>query len=345
MFVRLITLSLMLTPHVAWTFDPFSIIAAGSATVSTVQTISGATRETAEIAGSLGAISDLASEIGDADPDSGPDKMVQKIQEVERMALEVGYTREEINDIIGNSRDSQARLSTTLNKLTRSIRLSKRLLGLAGVSTKKAAEVSQLEQARGQNDEKKILADIYSHLVNQDLEAKREELKTRKEIVVNVTKLRDFARGIAPGGNLNLFPLQSTVIKKAIEAYRAYSGMLLMLLGVILVGRLIYYQVSLSPPEKYTDLIKDAFVCYFLMIVFPIVYSHMAEYSEAISVQLSHTLKVNTPDTVEPAKLLGRTMPWWLSIDVIRLAAYVIVYGLFNLVLAGLIAFGPVAVL
>jgi hypothetical protein len=329
----------------AFAVDPFTVIAAGGAAVNTVQSIAGASQEAAEIASSLSVLSELIAEIDSDAGEEGDGGIAERLREIERVAFEVGYTQDELADILAEPRDSSRQLSTTLAKITRSVRLTKRLAALAGISTKKAAEVSQIEQSRSQNDEKKILSQIHSQMVRTELNRKLVELKKEKKVTEEVRKLHSFLAGLAPAGNLRLFPASSAIVRKAIEVFESYSRYLLLIVGLIFAGRLLYYEFSFAPAEKYGDLIRDAFVCFFLMIVFPKVYGYMAEYSDALAVKLGQALDVVGAYRPETRLLFGQVVPWWLDPSVIQAGAYLVVYSLFNLVLAILIALGPLFIL
>ncbi len=329
----------------AFAIDPFTILAAGSAATSAVQTVAGASSQGAEVGASLDALSELTSELGLGDDSSqDPQKIARKIQAIEALALDLGYTHDEAQDIVGQDRDSSQNLSLTLGKITRSVRLGKHLLLLAGVSTQKAAEISTLDQGFGQNDEKKILSDIYSYLIRKDLSAKEAELKKNKQVVEEIKLLGKFLKSVAPSGNLNLFPVQRSIVKKAIDVFRSYSNLILGLVAMVFVSRILHYQFTFSPPEKYGDLVIDTLSCFFLMMVFPLLYGYMAEYSEALSLKLSQLFHVTGPKFPESPRLFGHVFPWWLQPAVLKTLIYLLVYSIFNLILAVLIALGPIMI-
>jgi hypothetical protein len=331
----------------AFAFDPFTVLAAGSAAVNAVNTMTGASKDAVEFGASVSALSDLADEVG-VGPDESEDtgRIARKIQAIEAAAVEAGYTKAEVEDIVGDQRDSSARLSTTLHKLTRTIRLGKRLVALAGVSTKKAAEISAVEQARAQNDQKKILSDIQNQLIATELDRKKAEVEKQKKLQEQYRNLRSYVLKIAPHGDLNLFPIDASIIQKAIDAYKAYYGVILALVGLIFFGRVVYCQFQLAPAEKYTDLIRDVFTCYFLMLAFPYVFNYMSECSEALSLKLGSLLHVTGANVPPDTLPVDTTVSWWWwRKEILPLALYAIVHVVFNFAVSVMITLGPIAIL
>ncbi|MEK6705765.1 MAG: hypothetical protein AABZ06_08250, partial [Bdellovibrionota bacterium] len=149
---------------------------------------------------------------------------------------------------------------------------------------------------------------------------------------------------IAPDGNLALFPVDSDIIRKAIDVYHAYYRILLILVGMIFFCRVVYYQFSFAPAEKYADLLRDVFVCSFLMIAFPHVYTYLAECSDTLSQKMSQILHVTGPEIPEMIKFSKSNWPWWLRPEVLPLILYAVAHVVFNLILSILIALGPIVI-
>ena len=118
-------------------------------------------------------------------------------------------------------------------------------------------------------------------LLVQDLETKRQQLSSERAIQQGWGSLRKYLSDLAPAGDFRLFPSQKGMVEKAIAVFQTYSGYLLTLIAVIFAGRIVYYEFSLAPPEKYSELISNTFVCFFLMSAFPTLFRYMAEYSDA----------------------------------------------------------------
>jgi hypothetical protein len=339
-----------LASKVTFAIDPFTVLAAGNAALNLVELAGGAGKKTEGVRDVFSALGELNEELdlGGSDPD--PYRIARKIEAIESMAREAGYTENEINSILSGYKDSQQNLSQGIRLLSRSIRLGKRIAIMTGLSSitgggAAGAQAPAVSTMQGQNQEKKILADIYGQMVTANLDQKKDEIENQKAIQVQYKKLRSYVLSVAPGGNLSQFPVESSLIEKAINVYRAYYWVILSLVGAIFLGRIVFYQFSLAPAEKYADLIRDLFTCYFLMLAFPYVYTMMAECSEALSLKLSQILHVTgsqIPDILPVEK--GKTF-WWFRLEVFPLILYAFTHVVFNLVISCLIAIGPIVIL
>ncbi len=331
--------------HTAHAFDPFTIIAVGSATANAIESIGSVAESAAEVSQTLSLTSDLASEFNEEAGYGDPDPTIEKIHEIERLGYEAGYTQSELDDLLSDSRSSESRLNDTLRKMKRSISLTKRVLALAGVSSKKAAEIANIEQVKSRKEEKEILINIHRELVDQKLSSQKSELQRQKKIQESIKELKAAAAKVAPNGNLRLFPVQSSLIARGIDAFKSYRSLILLLVSLVVMARLIYYQMSLSGTAKYGDLLQDAVVCYFLMLTLPLVFSHLSEISTALSVSMNRVMGGAGPESLPSTAKLDTQGTWWWSVDALRPIAYLPIYGLFNLVLGILIALGPIVIL
>ena len=89
---------ILVSSCVAHAFDPLTVAAVASAAAGTVNSITDAA---SEVSASASAFSDLYGEIdSEAVVSEDGQRIVNKIQETENLAREVGYTKEEIDNII-----------------------------------------------------------------------------------------------------------------------------------------------------------------------------------------------------------------------------------------------------
>ncbi len=341
--------SLLLFAPSALAFDPFTVLATASAVGSAASSvIEHASNGKAAADGRefFSALGELSDEIVPEGTENDPGGMAKKIAAIERAAREAGYTKEEIDSLLEDARQSNQNAARTLRLLSRSIRFGKRMALMTGLTAKdKAAHAVSVTNLQGSEQERKILTDIYGELVNQRLDEKKRQIEEQKRHQEEYQKLRLFVLALAPSGNVALFPVDSSVIQKAIDVYRAYAWILLVLVGSIFMIRVVYYQMSFAGSERYADLLRDVFACYFLVIAFPYVYSYMAECAAALSLKLSELLHVTGMKIPELLKVDQAKSFWWLRWEVIQLVLYVAVYFVFNLVLAILIACGPIVIL
>ncbi len=328
----------------AWAFDPFTVLATGNAIINLAELAGGGGKNAFELREIFSSLGELNDELVPSGNSGDSYRIARKIEEISHLALEAGYTKEEADSIVSGYQGSNESLSQSIRLLSRSIKLGKHVVGLVGLGGAGAVAASA-GVMQGQIQEKKILTDIYGQMVSTELEQKKNEIENQKEIQTQYKKLRSYVLSIAPGKNISQFPVKGSLIEKAIHVYKAYYWIILSLVGAIFLGRIVYYQFSLAPAEKYADLIRDVFTCYFLMLAFPHVFSTMAECSEALSLKLSQILHVTGPEIPDLLPIEKGKIFWWFRIEVFPLILYAFTHVIFNLVVSVLIAIGPIVIL
>jgi len=338
----------------AYAVDPFTVLAAGSAAVSLVESVGGTGKGIGEVRELFSAAGELGDEIMPDNGNADQYRIARKIQAIETAALEAGYTKDEVDEIMEGYRSSNQNLTQSIRLLSRSIRLGKRVANLAGVValtagpkglSNTAGHASAVASVQGQNQEKKLLADIYSQMLQDGLDSKQKEIEKQRSDQEQYKKLRKYVFSIAPKGNVGLFPVDSSLINRAIEVYKAYYWVLLTLVTSIFFCRIVYYQFSFAPAEKYGDLVRDVFVCYMLMIAFPHVYTYMADCSTALAQKLGEMLHVTGAVIPEKIPFDKTGISWFLRPEALRLIIYAAVHTVFNLALSIMIALGPIVIL
>ncbi|MGK5087912.1 hypothetical protein WDW86_10170 [Bdellovibrionota bacterium FG-2] len=333
----------------AHAFDPFTVLAAGNAAISIADYASGGANDSSDVRDLMSALGELDDELI-PNHDDDPYKVAQKIAEAEHLAREAGYTKEEIDSLLLGYKTSNQNLTQSIRLLSRSVRMGKQIARLSGIvaaasEAGKAGVASEALRNQAQNQEKKILTDMYGQMLNSTLDEKIAELRRQKAFQERYKKLRSYVYSVAPGGNMALFPLDSKIIKKAMDVYHAYYAVLLALVGTIFMFRVIYYQFSLATSDIYVDLIKDVFTCYFLMLALPHVFTYLVECSEALSLKLGEVFNV-TGAVIPDALPIDLSNPRsWLRLEVFPLVLYALTHIVFNFVIALLIAMGPIIVL
>ena len=140
--LRTIACLIPFIPLQALAFNPLAVIAIAQTTAEIISTVSDTT---SELSGAADAFGDLYSEI-DNGSEVSPDgrATISKIREVETLAREAGYTKEEVDDLLGTDRTELQSLASTLRRMTQAIRAGKRIVHLVSKLEAKA-HVSQLE--------------------------------------------------------------------------------------------------------------------------------------------------------------------------------------------------------
>ena len=277
MFIRnsvaiAIALAYGLVPKVSFAFDPFTVAAVVSTTASVVSTVS----ETAgEVAASADAFGELYGEINsDADISEDGNRLIQEIKEIESLAYEAGYTKEEVEQLsadAANSKDAR-KLSTTLRSITKAVRAGKRVARLL-MKLEQKAKLAEVESAQIEREQ---LVVLYKQLrvenernLREIKERLREEKDKRDQIRVLKTEEKKSGAKVFGRTGVLSFPKQESVIEEAIRMATMMRPSLFSLMLFIFLVRALAYQFGFFGPAKYGDLIRDAVVCAVLLMVFP----------------------------------------------------------------------------
>jgi|GEM_PF-2684573 len=286
----------------AFAFDPFTAMAVAGTAANAISAVSEAAGEVAATADAFG---ELYGEIdSDAAISDDGNKLVQDIQEVESLAHEAGYTREELDQLTkdaGNSEDAK-KLSSTLRSITKAVRAGKRVSRLL-MKLDQKAKVSQVESAQIEREQlvvmyrqlraekDKELREIKEGL--RELKDKREQVKILKE-----EEKKSGAKQFGPTGVLS-FPKQDSVVEDAIRIALGIRPALLQLLLFVFLARTVAYQFSFFGPARYGDLIRDAVVCAVLLMVFPDLIRASVSFCNEIAARVS----MKDLQEVQPGKL------------------------------------------
>lgn len=259
-------------PSSALAFDPFTVAAvvgAGANAVSAVSEVAG------EVSASADAFGELYGEINsDAELGEDGNRLIQEIKEIEALAYEAGYTKEEVEQLsadAANSKDAK-KLSATLRSITRAVRAGKRVARLL-MKLDQKAKLSEVESAQIEREQLMVLYKqlrVENERNFRELKEKlREEKDKRDQIRTLKTEEKNSGAKVFGRTGVLTFPKQESVIEEAIRmATMMKPGLMSLILFVFLV-RAVSYQFGFFGPAKYGDLIRDAIVCAVLLMVFP----------------------------------------------------------------------------
>ena len=277
MFIRnsvvvALALAAGLVPKLCFAFDPFTVAAVVSTTASVVSTVS----ETAgEVAASADAFGELYGEINsDADISEDGNRLIQEIKEIESLAYEAGYTKEEVEQLsadAANAKDAR-NLSTTLRSITKAVRAGKRVARLL-MKLEQKARLAEVESAQIEREQ---LVVLYKQLrvenernLREIKERLREEKDKRDQIRVLKTEEKKSGAKVFGRTGVLSFPKQESVIEEAIRMATMMRPTLFSLMLFVFLVRALAYQFGFFGPAKYGDLIRDAVACAVLLMVFP----------------------------------------------------------------------------
>lgn len=256
----------------AYAFDPFT----AAAVIGTGASAVGAVSESAgEVAASADAFSELYGEI-DSGAEVGDDgqRLIQEIQEIESLAYEAGYTKEEIEQLTADSanKNNARKLSSTLKSITRAVRAGKRVARLF-MKLDQKAKISEVESAQIEREQ---LVALYKQLRadhERDLREIKERLRDQKDKRDQIATLKKEEKksGAMAFGRTGVlsFPKQDAVIEEAIRMATGLRPVLLQLLLFVFLIRAVFYQFGFFGMPRYGDLIRDTILCVVLLMVFP----------------------------------------------------------------------------
>ena len=250
-------------------FDPFTAIAVSSSVVKGMGAIFGGVDEATS---SLGAIQDLYSEVNsDAQVSESGKRITEEVEKIESLYEEMEYSSEDIKST-GDELGSAKSLSETLRGITSLIKKGKSMRGMFG-GLQKQSELAQVET----KDIAREQLMVQYELLNQEklselkaIEKGLEEKVHQKRVTNDLNKdlQKQGARTIGTHGML-AFPKTEEVIEDGIKLAVKIRPYLLSLALVMVFFRVIFYQFSFSGPEEYAVILKEVFVCFLIMAIFP----------------------------------------------------------------------------
>jgi len=331
--------------------DPFSIAAVVSAGASVVSTLSDAA---GEVAGAADAFSELYSEFdSNAEVSHDASAISREIREIESLAREAGYTKEEISDLMGSRSGDLKRLTETLRHLTRVVRAGKRVAKLFTRLSQKA-QLSQLEAVEIQKEQLKVQYRQLSETVKSRLAAKKHELQAqierKNQIKLHRKEIQRRGGRYYPGTAIFTFPKADKVLKGALDFATGLRRPLIGLILLVFLVRVIFYQTGLFSSGKYRELFQDVAIAMLLLVAFP----------ELIKCVLSVSKSISTTITPEYGGTLNEGFAWpqysdwnlskntvlfvhWLF-SWIKYMAFVLADFIFNWGLAFLVILFPVVI-
>jgi hypothetical protein len=332
-------------------FDPFSMLAAASTVVNGVSAITGAV---SDVASTIDAFGELYSEI-DSDAEVNPEskRLIRKIKDIENTAAEIGYTKDEVSDLLSNDKESAQDLEKLAKKLTQAIRTGKKVSALFKKLEKKA-QAAEVEQLSVQRQQLRLQHRLLNEQIEARLDQRLEKLRAIKEHQASLNtiqkELRD--RGALVFGKTGIFcfPKKDKVLQKAIEHAKRTAPFFAGLILLAFLLRLLFYQFGFYAANHYGDLIRDALLCMFLLATF----GQIIEAGLAISDSLSEKVAFGKASALRepsqtPAFELSKlatstalTLQWigtW-----IRYLLFVLADFIFNFGLAFIIFLFPVVI-
>jgi len=287
---------ILVSSCVAHAFDPLTVAAVASAAAGTVNSITDAA---SEVSASASAFSDLYGEIdSEAVVSEDGQRIVNKIQETENLAREVGYTKEEI-EALGGDRQKVKKLSELMHKMARAIRTGKRVARLVGKLEKKA-QLAQVEGTDIQREQLAVEYLMYRQAYEMELDKKIAALKKKLEEdkYLKDRKKEIEARGGRKWGKwaIYTFPNLNSTLKATLEVAISIRGYLLSLLLALFMLRVIYLEIKLSGEADYGRLLQDAVLCAFWLAVFPSVVNLIADVSGSLADKIAVLNNVPRPE-------------------------------------------------
>ena len=336
-------------------FDPFSIITVVGTGIDAVSTLFDSSSELAELSDAAHSFEDLYGEFNEdsSKPNDGQ-SVIQKLREVESLAREVGYTKEQIEDLLSTDKAGSQSLTYAVRKLTQAVRIKKKIWSAFSKLDKKA-QAAQIETAQ---TEKEILKAQYKLLAEQQkaaLEAKKEVLKKllEQKKFQEAQQLEIKKRGGLRWGKIGIysFPDLNTSFKEAVSIADLLRKKLLTLILMAFLFRRIQLGVSFGGSDAYGKLIIDTVLCAFWMWVTPELIKVITEQSTALAREVADSTILKgmseASKVLEPPKVSGWTeiYNWidWLFSN-IKAVAFLVTSFIFNLGLSGLIVFLPIVI-
>ncbi len=270
--IWIMTTSIGLFACPSYAFDPFtvgSVVGAGAGALSAVSGAAG------EVSSTANAFTDLYSEI-DSDSEVGQSgsKIIREIKEIEALAYDVGYTKEELEQLTEESASSDAakRLSTTLQSMTKAVRAGKRVARLF-MKLDEKAKLAQVESTQIQREQ---LVALYKQIEMEharelrDIKDELKELKNKKS-QIEVLKREEKEAGAKLFGKTGVlsFPKQDAVMEEALRLAMSLRPALFSLLLLVFLSRALFYQFGFFGANKHGSLIRDTLICSLLLMVFP----------------------------------------------------------------------------
>lgn len=304
----------------SYAFDPFTVAAVVSVASQAVSKISDAAGDVASTADSF---SELYNEIDSgAELSSDGARLTSQIHEIESMAYEAGYTKDEIGQLqIDASDPSRAKtLSLTLQTMTKAIRAGKQAARLL-LRLDKRAQLSQVESTQIQREELIVLYKTLEEAHERDLNQLRDKLKDqldkRNQIATLKSEEKQISLEFGSTGVLS-FPKQESIVEGAIQIAVSMRPALFGLILFVFLVRVIGYQFSLSSHAQFGSLIKETIVCAVLLLVFPDLIRAMV----ALCNDLSAYIGMKDLKEIEPKKLdfpanIGFTVLTRLNLELI----------------------------
>lgn len=250
--------------------DPFTIMAAATATVNAISSFSDAA---GEVSSTLGAIDELYSEVSpESEMSADANRISSDIREIEALAIEAGYTAQDIADLKEESPAAAERLSTTIRHITKSVRTAKRAMNIFSKLDQKAQR-AQIESTEIEREQLKVM---YAQLraqhkaeIDEIKKELKEKVKKKREIQALRQDLQD--RGVKTFSKTGVysFPKTKPVIEAAIKVGQSMRPLLFGLMLLAFLLRVVFYQIGYRGVGSYGDLLRDALVCSVLLFSYP----------------------------------------------------------------------------
>jgi hypothetical protein len=257
-------------PNHAFAFDPFTVTAVVGGVSSALGTVSDLT---SEVSSSATAFQELYSEIdSEAQISEDGQRILDRVQEIESLAREIGYTSEELDELGHTDPEDVKKLSTTLRSITQAVRVGKRASRLV-LKLDQKAKVAEIESAQLEREQLVAMYRLIRLQQEANLQAIEDRLREAKEKKNEIQSLREelSKKGVKTFGKTGIlsFPRQSISIESAIDAGNKMKPYLMGLMLLVFLARVVYQQFSFGGINSYGDLIRDTLICGFLMMIYP----------------------------------------------------------------------------
>ena len=262
--------------------DAFSVI---GATSSAVNSVGHGVNAAGNLADVMDASSELTSELSpEARLSNRAERLTRRIQHLENLMLDAGYTSDEISEYLGEESRSVNGVANTIRHITKGVRLVKKVgkLGsdLSGNSEHESNEDLLLNE---------IIVSDKEHELNETEKKLKEDIKSRR-MLLSARKYRKSLQGLPDNGEnvaYEKFPIRKYVFNQAKDIVSKITPYLLSSIILVLLIRASALLLGLGDGIQYGKIIKDSLLCGFILLAYPLIVDVVLQFSDRLAVVTS----------------------------------------------------------
>jgi hypothetical protein len=246
-------------------------MAVSSASLSAISSVSNLASE------GLGVVDELGSLYGEINSDAKISeeaaRMVRNIHDVQEISQDIGYSADEVDQILGTDVANIQKLTDLLRTSTRAIRAGKGIYKTF-LKLEDKAKLANVQSAHIANQALAVQVATHAILENDRIESKLKDLraqKERKELTQKITQgiTKNGGTFSSKNGFLD-FPLKKMAnLKKSIEIGKKITRALFLILPSILFFKIVLMQFSFASAENYFSLFRRTLLCFLFLSAFP----------------------------------------------------------------------------